>query len=277
MAWDGDSKNTVPVAELHNKLQGNDQARIQQAEAAVAELIRTKIQPAFAAFTEQALHEIETQFWSLEGDSIHQVVDCMMLGPYAAADMLPKHKTLENTFTTPQYHRGNPDTREILYGLRTQGSPARQKIMQAVVRKVANTTDTKVRELVLSIIEALRKAYTAPQNLYCTCLGKAVPSAACCISNAEMHRDLDQYATTFSAQTVLPKRQNMHAEFTASVVDKATQAEVLEEIWYDQSSSIDVLLSDEERAVLANLYAFGYNEPVREYSAAAHEPKCRSA
>jgi hypothetical protein len=28
MTWDGDSKNTVPVAELHNKLQGNSQVRL---------------------------------------------------------------------------------------------------------------------------------------------------------------------------------------------------------------------------------------------------------
>ena len=267
MAWDGDSKNTVPVAELHNKLQGNDKARIQQAEAAVAELVRSKIQPAFAAFTNEALRDIETQFWSLEGDSIHQAVDCMMLGPYAAADMLPTHKTLANTFRTPQYHRGNPDTREIMYGLRTQGSAARQKIMQAVVKNVANTTDTTVRDLVVGIIEALRKAYTTPQNLYCTCLGTAVPSTRCCITNTGMHSDLAQFATTFSAQTVLPRKQNMHAEFTASVVNAAIQTKLLEEIWYDQSSAIDVLLSDSERIVLANLYAFGYDEPVREYSA----------
>ena len=267
MAWDGDSKNSVPVAELHNKLQGDERTRIQQAEAAVEELVRSKIRPAFAAFTEKALSDIETQFWSLEGDSIHQAVDCVILGPYAAADMLPTHKTFANKFSTKQYHRGNADTREIMYGLRTQGSAARQKIMQAVIQNVADKTDTTLRELVVNIIEALRTAYTTPQNLYCTCLGTAAPSAACCITNTGMHRDLAQFATTFSAQTVLPKLQDIHAEFTASVVDQATQTRMLEEIWYDQSSAIDVLLSDSERIVLANLYAFGYDEPVREYSA----------
>jgi hypothetical protein len=267
MAWDGDSQNTVPVAELHNKLQGDSKTRILQAKVELDTLIRTKIEPAFAAFTEETLHEIETEFWSLEGDSLHQAVDCVMLGPYAAADMLPIHKTLQDTFPTPQYHRGNPDSREISYGIRTQGSPARQKIMGAVIQHVSNSTDEKLRKLVLSVIETLRRAYTSRSNLYCTCIGSAAPSIECCISNEAMHAELAQFGTTFSAQSVLPMMQNMHEAFTASTVNEGTQTKILEEIWYDEASAIDVVLSEPERRVLADLYAFDYGEPVREYSA----------
>jgi hypothetical protein len=144
MAWDGDSKNTVPVAELHNKLQGSSAARIALAEARVAELVQTKIAPAFAAAYDAAIHKIETEFISFEGDSLHQVVDCVVLGPYASADMLPRHRTLRNAFPAPQYHRGSPKSREIMYDVRTQGSTARKRIMQEVVRHVsATTSDTR--------------------------------------------------------------------------------------------------------------------------------------
>jgi hypothetical protein len=266
MAWDGDSKNTVPVAELHNKLQGNSAVRIQQAEARVADLIRTKIAPAFDAAYDSAIHEIDTEFVSFEGDALHQVVDCVVLGPYAAADMLPRHKTLRDAFPVPQYHRGNPKSREIMYDMRTQGSPARKRIVHEVVRHVSNKTSEKVQELVLDVIRTLQQAYTEPSNLLCTCLGSARPSIECCTSNKAMHTDLLQFATTFSAQSVLRKIQDLHETFTASLADDATQASVLRDIWFQPSASIDAELSEEQRRVLANDYAFDYNQSVREYS-----------
>jgi len=265
MAWDGDSQNTVPVAEMHNKLQADDELRLQQAEAELAILIRTQIEPAFAKFTEERMDAIQTEFWSLEGDSIHQVVDCVMLGPYAAADMLPRHRKLE-TFETPQYHRGSAQSREIFYGLQTQGSPARKKIMAEVIGLISTNSDAHIRERVLAVVRSVQQAYSVRQNLYCTCLGKAAPSVECCVSNAPMHTDLAQFASTFSAQSVLPALQDMLANFTAVVVDEATQAKILEEIWYDEAAAIDVLFSEAERQALASLYAFAYDEPVREYS-----------
>jgi hypothetical protein len=77
-----------------------------------------------------------------------------------------------------------------------------------------------------------------------------------------MHADLSQFTTTFSAQSVLHEIQDLHDEFTASVADDATQATVLRNIWFEQAASIDVELSDEQRFVLRNDYAFGYDEPV---------------
>jgi len=264
MAWDGDSQNTVPVAEMHNKLQGNDNLRIQLAEARILELLRTKIQPAFEALKAVPIRDIEVEFVALEGDVVHQTVDCVVLGPYAAADMLPTHKTLKDSFRTPQYHRGSPDSREIRYDLRTQGSTTRQSIISEVVRHVAGTTDTKVRELVLGVIETLKQAYTQRSNLYCTCLANNAPSINCCISNKDMHSDLEQFGTTFSAQSVLPKLQNLQGAFTAKVADETTQAKALEEMWYTAAIVAD--LSENDRRVLAQDYAFGYDEPVREYS-----------
>ena len=264
MAWDGDSQNTVPVAELHNKLQGNDRLRVQLAEKRILDLIRTKIEPAFAALAAVPMRDIEAEFVALEGDILHQTVDCVVLGPYAAADMLPAHKTLADTFRTPQYHRGSPQSREILYNARTEGSPTRKSIMREVVRKVAGTTDEKLRDIIIGVIDALKQAYTQRSNLYCTCLGNTPPSIECCISNKAMHTDLEQFDTTFSAHSVLSKLQNINGAFTASLADEATQAKVLEDIWFTSALVAD--LSQDERRVLANDYAFSFDEPVREYS-----------
>jgi len=267
MAWDGDSQNTVPVAELHNKVQGSTAQRIAQAETQLRKLVREKIEPAFAELAAVPMRDIEAEFWALEGDSLHQAVDCVVLGPFAAADMLPMHKTLRDAFQTPQYHRGDARSREIAYGLRTQGSPARKNIIREVVRQTSAAADEALRALVRGVVDSLRAAYTQPSNLYCTCLGDAAPSLECCVSNRDMHTDLRQFGTTFAAQAVLAQRQDLHGQFTAGVVDEAVQSRVLEDIWLDAAGALNVELSDEQRAVLAQDYAFDYSEPVREYSA----------
>jgi hypothetical protein len=264
MAWDGDSQNIVPVAELHNKLEGNNELRMQLAKTRLADLLRTKIEPAFAALAAVPMRDIEAEFVSLEGDSLHQTVDCVVLGPYAAADMLPAHKTLRDAFRIPQYHRGSPRSREIRYDVRTQGSETRQSIMREVVQHATGTADAKLRDLVFGVIDALKQAYTQSSNLYCTCLGNAAPSIECCVSNKAMHIDLEQFATTFSAQSVLPKLQDLHGAFTASIADEVTQAKVLHDMWL--SVAIVAELSEEDRRVMAKDYAFDYAEPVREYS-----------
>jgi hypothetical protein len=58
----------------------------------------------------------------------------------------------------------------------------------------------------------------------------------------------------------------MHSEFTASMVNEASQARVLEEIWFDEASAVYAELTEAQRQVLAEEFAFGYDEPVREYS-----------
>lgn len=55
-----------------------------------------------------------------------------------------------------------------------------------------------------------------------------------------MHRELIQFGTTFSEQGILSKTQDLHRDFTANVIDEAVETKVLEEIWYDESVSIDV-------------------------------------
>jgi hypothetical protein len=52
------------------------------------------------------------------------------------------------------------------------------------------------------------------------------PCLECCVTNTAMHSDLSQYGTTFSAQSVLRKKQDLHGAFTTSVVDEGSLTEV---------------------------------------------------
>jgi hypothetical protein len=105
---------------------------------------------------------------------------------------------------------------------------------------VSTVTDKRLRELVLGVIRSLKQTYTESVNMFCTCLGRNPPRILYCISNEPMHRELIQFGTTFSEQGILSKTQDLHRDFTANVIDEAVETKVLEEIWYDESVSIDV-------------------------------------
>jgi hypothetical protein len=76
MVWDGDSANAVPVAELHLLQQQDVRVRHAQAEDKLAGLIKYTVMPALHWFTLKQLDEIVTTFWAIEGDYLHQLIDC---------------------------------------------------------------------------------------------------------------------------------------------------------------------------------------------------------
>ena len=266
MAWDGNSQNAVPVAEMHNKIQDNDLIRILEAQNALDELVNNKIKPAFEGLTAQALDKIQTEFWSFEGDFIHQLVDCVILGPYAAADMVPSLSLSSGRISVPQYHRGSASSREMQYDLRTQGSPSRKKLMKAVIDQLSDTSDRRIQSKALSIIQKLKEVYVVKSNLYCTCLNQPEPSLECCLSNKQTHATLAGFARTFSASSRAKQLMNFTEEFNSELMDEAIEYDVLRNIWYDQDTVADWTVSETDRVEMANMYAFDYSEPVREYS-----------
>ena len=268
MAWDGDSQNAVPVAEMHNKIQDNDRIRIIEAQTALDELIKNKINPAFERLTAQVLDKIVTEFWSFEGDFIHQLVDCVILGPYAAADMVPALSLSSGRISVPQYHRGSASSREIQYDLQTQGSPTRKKLMKAVIALLSDTSDRRIQSKALDIIQRIKQVYSVKSNLYCTCLNQQEPSLECCLPglNNPMHATLKGFAKTFSASSRVKQLLNFTEEFNRELMDEAIEYDVLRNIWYDQDTVADWTVSETDRVEMANMYAFDYSEPVREYS-----------
>jgi hypothetical protein len=265
MAWDGNSQNAVPMATLHNKVQDNDRIRMIEAQKELDDLLKTKIASAFDRLAQTPLGKIETEFWAFEGDFIHQLVDCVILGPYAAADMVPSVTVPSGRISVPQYHRGSAGSREIQYDMSTHGSESRRKVMQKVVGLISQTSKTRIQAKALEIIGKLKEVYSVMENLYCTCLGKA-PSLECCMTNKEMHRDLSRFASTFSAGSRAMKLTKFSDDFNNELMDATIEHEALRTLWYDQDTVADWIIPDSDRAAMANLYAFDYSEPVREYS-----------
>ena len=85
--WSPSSVNSVPVASLHviTGQEGTVRTAVETRYAAAFE----KIQNAITLVDDDALLELTVAFFSAEGDVIHQLLDCMFLGPFARMDYWP--------------------------------------------------------------------------------------------------------------------------------------------------------------------------------------------
>ena len=72
---------------LHEMATGNNESRLLRAEANLRQLLDITILPELNRFGNTLSDKIETRSWSFEGDQLHQLIDCVVLGPYASADM----------------------------------------------------------------------------------------------------------------------------------------------------------------------------------------------
>jgi hypothetical protein len=139
------------------------------AERELDNLITHDIKPLFVMLS-KALDEIASTYWSFDGDFVHQLVDCVMLGPFAAADMMPAFRSASGrVFQVPQYHRGSADSRQIRFANKTSGSAIRQQIMAKIIEHIGTVKDDVIMQHVTAAVSELREAYSNKQNLYCRC------------------------------------------------------------------------------------------------------------
>lgn len=262
MVWDGDSANAVPVAELHLLRQQNVQSRHANAELELDDLIQNTIMPAMTWFTEKKLEDIVTTYWSFEGDYIHQLIDCIILGPYAAADMLPSFKLGSENFKVPQYHRGSSESREIAYTTHSHGSPVRKNLIDKVVHHVSGVKDEILLRVVTETISNLKKTYSEKRNLYCQCIDGS-RSLTCCMSN---HDDLESFGHTFAAQHVVNELKDSAPQFLTGLAKSITDTTLLSsDLWTTDEFAFELNFDDDDTRMLAESYMFDFNETVYQY------------
>lgn len=264
LVWDGDSLNSVPVAELHYTKTYDQAWRMSTAERELDNLITHDIKPVFKMLTEKALEEIATTYWSFDGDFVHQLVDCVMLGPFAAADMMPAFRTATGReFPVPQYHRGNAGSRKIQFANKTSGSDIRQQIMRKIIEHIGSVKDDIVMEHVTAAVSELQDAYTNKINLYCRCFdGRR--SLECCLVS---HEDLSTFTHTFAAQYVLKKVEDLKEEIEGSFANSIFSSTILtQDIWANETFTYTHEFAEIERVTLGEVYFFDYSKPVYHYS-----------
>jgi hypothetical protein len=90
-----------------------------------------------ASSQKSAMEQLSVQTWSVEGDSLHQLVDCVFLGPYAAAELAPNLHDGGARLPAPLYHRGRADSRAFASSGDTGGSAARRAFVQEARAELA--------------------------------------------------------------------------------------------------------------------------------------------
>ena len=108
--WTGHRGNHVPLAKLHPTLLAAAE-RSAKAEKQLARLlaeINTEFEQLLStSFAQEFQQNVRVESFSTEGDQLHQLVDCVVLGPYSAADLnVNVHSDNMLKAPVPQYHRG---------------------------------------------------------------------------------------------------------------------------------------------------------------------------
>lgn len=85
MVWSSSSKNKVPVATLHTIDETHPQDREQVANRLFAEA-RDMAMKALTKLENFTDANLEVVLFSGEGDSLHQIFDCIVMGPYSRVD-----------------------------------------------------------------------------------------------------------------------------------------------------------------------------------------------
>jgi len=265
--WSAASINVDPVASLHLQSGAGPAELRTDAEASLDRLFRNEIAPFFSA-NWQVSKDVAVKVWSVEGDELHQYVDCMMLGPYAAADLHTSFRTTNGrTFPVEQYHRHAADSCNFADGLHTGGSPFRRHLMQSVhaVGREAQQAVVKQSQYAMS---ALRNYFADPASLRCACANDARPNSVLCCSEAGW---ASASQITFPTNDALKKEWDIQAEVMGEIIVQISASQLLSDrAWTDRTfnAAPQLPLSQEDAFELHRMYLFDPDHTVREYSQA---------
>jgi len=200
-AWSPTSNNTVPIGQPHAVLYHGRQADslIMRLYTAAYQRIQAAVDAAIAHWTVNQLN-VKAQFFSAEGDLIHQILDCIFMGPYARVDYWPMPVCLqgEECLTGPYWSRDageglsrsvDPYTCLTVQSLPyTCGSPARQSLIRYFVNTFltdANANTSVFQQAVLAQLQQIKAAWPQPSyDTYgCVCADRN-QSQTCCAGAA---------------------------------------------------------------------------------------------
>jgi hypothetical protein len=188
LAWSGRLQSRTPIITVHRDVVSDERRREDVRDALYQEAL-DEITAAFEKFDAKELDEIDAMFFTAEGDVLHQMLDCMFLGPYARVEYVVGDK---NANLPPlEWFRDNrsgtsrdfdlPCTGPKLHGdgkgtPYTCGSPARRAVIKKYVRdymfrdkitgEKQSIKDITAREI-LERLQTVRASFTNPSNYAC--------------------------------------------------------------------------------------------------------------
>ena len=258
--WSSFSHNKLPVANSHYKLMSPPDQRAAVAEREI-ELLFQDISKSLRETVDDTIHDLDVLTMSSEGDEIHQLLDCIFLGPYAAADMHFSFTTGTQTrWSVPQYHRGDPTSRALPSGPETGGSAIRQSVINKVLRSVKEELDAVTRTEATTQLNHIRGQLQNKDNLKCLCEDGARAMRCCDFTSRDQ--------ITFPVQGLLDRTWNIGDVVLEGLMSIDTVQEVSRDVWttaeYVQATPHS--LSFEDLAELREMFVFDASRRIRYYS-----------
>ena len=196
--------------------------------------LRTKITSALLQTQEISSADISAQTWSKDGDELHQLIDCVILGPYASADMSSSF-TMSNNERLPvsQYYRNAPNSRAFSTTT-TKGSMSRQKIVKLILEHVNLQTEQTVVDqanIKLRSLKALLQRESIQDNtlldyFLCQCPDNT-RALTCCMDSNNINSLAD---ITFPALTLLDS-WDLSTNIKETMQAQALESDVWKLLW----------------------------------------------
>lgn len=182
--WTGRSANRVPVATSHFKSFESAEARYAEAEATI-ERARQLVAQAYALVEDWDGSKIEPVLFSAEGDGLHQAMDCMIMGPYGAADLWPVSAAVRYSRDATANGPENGLSREFELQCErawsgtpfTCGTAVRQRVMYSFVHDhLGGVNGSGLRDIVVAEtqaeLERINEGWSNENNFGCRTIAR---------------------------------------------------------------------------------------------------------
>jgi hypothetical protein len=224
--WTPRSANDVPLATQHRVLSHGTHrdGLVQTLYSQAKTLVLSAIQSALQVWNSTDNPAVNAEFFSVEGDVLHQTMDCIMMGPYSRMDYWPTPPCAEGEecLRGPYWSRdeGGGAGRNVDPASCTApsslpftcGSPGRQALMRYLVLNMLpsgggqpNQNLSNVGVIIRSTLTDLAALWSDTSRYGCLCGGNT-SSPLCCAINPNsslLPPHLNGTTTSINAQTVL--------------------------------------------------------------------------
>lgn len=287
--WTPRSSNDVPLATQHRVVSHgvNRDGLVQSLYTQAREQVMSAVEASLRVWASSTNPAVNAEFFSVEGDVLHQSMDCIFMGPYSRVDYWPTPECVEGEecLRGPFWSRDegeggsravDPNTCDAPPSLPyTCGSPGRKSLMRYLVLKLlatgtgtGNQNTSNIGVILRTTLNELAVLWNDTATFGCSCADGGL-SPLCCATNLSsplLPTRLNQPFTSVSSKTVLAalmddmadlfrlalERREAWMLYMEDVTDNETQA-------YNWSGS---LRATEEARLHPGKPASTYTEPM---------------
>ena len=231
--WTPLSDNNIPTAEQHKVASygANMDGLVQRMYQSARDKVQAAVNASLAVWeTGTGTDAVDVEFFSVEGDVLHQTMDCIFMGPYSRVDYWPipfcqpGEECLNGPFWSRDESAGasrnvDPATCEAPVSLPyTCGSPARKSLMRYLIKSILggdgkgakNQNISVIRNILRETLHVIRSDWSDVRLFGCDCgpgytnaTGPYAPSCCKAPGVPLLSQHLNKTFTLLNSTTVL--------------------------------------------------------------------------